>query len=131
MTAGRLASLAVLLLLAGFACVGASFEVLTHDVSYYLYVSREVIGGALPYRDYIDPNLPTIIYLGVPIAAIADALDVGIHRVFQGFVVALELVSLAMCAGLLRPADPSLHVTLSFNRFDLEYQSSCGFDAIH
>ena len=45
---------AVLALLAGFAIAGASVELLTHDVSYYLYVSREVLAGALPYTDYID-----------------------------------------------------------------------------
>ena len=93
---------AVLALLAGFAIAGASVELLTHDVSYYLYVSREVLAGALPYTDYIDPNLPTIIYLGVPLAWLAGVFEVPVWSLFQGFVVLLEVVSVGLCAWLLR-----------------------------
>jgi hypothetical protein len=102
MKPGSIVSGGVMMVLAGFAVFGASAEVLAHDVSYYLYVSREVLAGALPFRDYIDPNLPTIIYLGVPIALVSDWTDIPIWTCFQAFVVALEVASLGVSAWLLR-----------------------------
>jgi len=102
MNAGAITSALLLCLLVGFGLVGASYEMLPHDVSYYLYVSREVLAGALPYRDYIDPNLPTIIYLGVPVAVLSEALGVPIWSTYQVFVVAIEALAVALSAWLLR-----------------------------
>lgn len=102
MSARAIGEGAVLLLLAAFAVVGARFEMLPHDVAYYLYVSRELLDGAVPYRDYIDPNLPTIIYLGVPVALVSEWTGVPIWTVYRGFVLAIEAGALGAIAWLLR-----------------------------
>lgn len=102
MNAGAVTSALLLCLLVGFGLVGASFEMLPHDVSYYLYVSRELLAGALPYRDYIDPNLPTIIHLGVPVAVLSEATGVPIWTGYRVFVVAIEALAVGLSAWLLR-----------------------------
>ena len=102
MSWGRVAAAVVLGLLGAFSVLGAAYEMLPHDVSYYLYVSREVLSGALPYRDYIDPNLPTIIYLGVPVALLSEWFGFTLWHGYQAFVVLLELVSIAASAWILR-----------------------------
>ena len=112
MNAGSVASALVFVALLALTFVGAGFEIFSHDVSYYLYVSREVLTGALPYRDYIDPNLPTIIYLGVPVAWLSEVLGVEVWTGFRWFVLGLQLLSLGLCARLVRagvaPGDPVL-----------------------
>lgn len=102
MNLGAVGSALVLLVLVLLSLAGANLEIFSHDVSYYLYVSREVLDGARPYRDFIDPNLPTIIYLGVPVAWLSQNLGIEIWTGFQFFVVVLQIVSLGLCARLLR-----------------------------
>ena len=112
MNAGAVGSALIFVALVVLSLVGAGFEIFSHDVSYYLYVSREVLTGALPFRDFIDPNLPTIIYLGVPVAWLSEALGVEVWTGFRWFVLGLQLVALGLCARLVRggvaPGDPVL-----------------------
>jgi len=104
--------LLTLALLASFAVLGGTYEVFSHDVAYYLYVSREVLDGAEPFRDYIDPNLPTIIYIGVPVAWLSQLFGVPVWVGFQAFVLALQGVAIGLCAYLVRArlvrSDPTL-----------------------
>lgn len=102
MSSGTVGSLLVLALLACFSVLGATHEVFSHDVAYYLYVSREVLAGAEPFRDYIDPNLPTITYIGVPVAWLSGVLGIPIWVGFQAFVLALQAVSFGTSAYLVR-----------------------------
>ena len=112
MNAGAVGSALIFVALVVLSLVGAGFEIFSHDVSYYLYVSREVLTGALPFRDFIDPNLPTIIYLGVPVAWLSEGLGVEVWTGFRWFVLGLQLVALGLCARLVRggvaPGDPVL-----------------------
>ena len=105
----------VLLLVA--AAAWAIFHPVNHDVSWYLYASRSILGGATLYVDIIDNNPPLVFAFHLGPAWVADKLGVSDSLVFHvGLVFAIGL-SLALCRRILHRTSPETSVALRRGHF--------------
>lgn len=73
-----------------------------HDVAWYLYVAAQVMDGARLYVDLVEINPPLIVAFSVPAVLIARAFGFSDILVFELSVLALVVVSLTLCAAVLR-----------------------------
>jgi Dolichyl-phosphate-mannose-protein mannosyltransferase len=72
------------------------------DTAWFLYMSRAGLHGARLYRDLIDLNPPTIVWLGMPVVWLADLVNLPVTRVFAAVVVLLLFGSACWWASLYR-----------------------------
>jgi hypothetical protein len=93
-----------LLVLATLAlCSISIFEFpLNHDASWILDMARQVRGGARLYVDIIELNPPLIVWLNIPISALADVFDIPVGDLFRMVVLVLAGGSLAFSVAILR-----------------------------
>lgn len=98
-------------ILAGLAIACAFAARLGHDQAWYLYAASRILEGARPYRDLVDPNLPTVSLLSLLPAWLAARTGWSAIAWFQVCVLALAAGLFALCARLLRshvlPAQPA------------------------
>jgi hypothetical protein len=66
---------------------------INHDSAYYLQQAEMVLDGAVPYRDFVDVNLPLINYLNLPPVWLARTLNVSPIVALQAYVMLLLLIS--------------------------------------
>ncbi len=78
-----------------------------HDLAWYFHVATRVLHGAEPYVDVLEVNPPLVLFLTVPVQALADMLGAAPSMLFRLFTLAgagLSLVLSCRLLGRLRPA---------------------------
>ncbi|MBA5606960.1 hypothetical protein H3H36_16505 [Duganella sp. FT3S] len=75
---------------------------LNHDVAWLLAMAGRARGGARLYVDLIELNPPLIIWLSMPVTALADWLRVAPGTVYRVLVLALALACVGWAAALAR-----------------------------
>ena len=97
-------------LLALVAAIGLVPQFLSRtlpDISFLLYAAGRVLDGATLYVDLIEINPPLIVWLNLPIVALARAAGVSELALYRIFVTLLLVVSAAACAAIIRKSDQS------------------------
>ena len=75
---------------------------INHDCALYLQAAELLLDGAMPYRDFVDTNPPLVIYLSVPVAALARLIGASPIPVFQGLMTLLLAITGVELYALLR-----------------------------
>jgi hypothetical protein len=92
----RRALLASVMAAAFFVALGIALEVrglVNHDVAWILWLAGQVLDGRVLYRDLIEVNPPLIVWLNLPVMALAHAIGMDAVAVFRLALAALLLVS--------------------------------------
>ena len=116
-------------LLAIVAAIGLIPQFLSRtlpDISFLLYAAGRVLDGAILYVDLIEINPPLIVWLNVPVVAIAREFGISEILVYRVAVTLLLGGTIAACASILRPIErqapsaiPSLRLSLLLIAFAL------------
>ena len=72
------------------------------DMSFLLYAAGRLLDGAELYRDVVEINPPLIVWLNVPVVALARAIGVSELRLYPVAVTAVMAGLLAFCARVAR-----------------------------
>jgi hypothetical protein len=72
------------------------------DMSFLLYAAGRLLDGAVLYRDVIEINPPLVIWLNVPVVALARAIGVSELRLYPLAVTAVMTGLLVCCARITR-----------------------------
>ena len=72
------------------------------DISFLLYAAGRVLDGATLYVDLIEINPPLIVWLNIPIVALARAVGADEITLYRLIVTLLLTASVAVCASILR-----------------------------
>jgi hypothetical protein len=72
------------------------------DMSFLLYAAGRLLDGAELYRDVVEINPPLIVWLNVPVVALARAIGVSELRLYPVAVTAVMAALLAYCARVTR-----------------------------
>lgn len=101
--------LLALFLLGAWRALGAPGH---HDLTWYLFVAERVLHGAVPYVDVLEVNPPLVLFLTLPVRALADALGASPRGLLT--LVALVAVggSLLLSCRLLRRLEPGRGPTI-------------------
>ena len=75
---------------------------INHDVSCFLYAADRVLDGEVLYRDFVDVNLPLVVYASMLPAWLARVAGGGFVLAFDLFVVAIVAASLVLSARVAR-----------------------------
>ena len=95
--------------LASLGCVLVSIvlRMVSHtngDVSWLLETAERTLGGATPYRDFLEPNPPASILLYVPAIVLAHLSGIRPEAMTDALVFGGMVVSLALCGSILLDA---------------------------
>ncbi|MBA3495648.1 MAG: hypothetical protein H0T86_00905 [Gemmatimonadales bacterium] len=77
---------------------------LNGDAAWILYCARRMLDGERMYVNLVEINPPLVFWLNLPVIWFARLTSLPEIPTYRGFVIALALLSLAACAGLLRRA---------------------------
>jgi len=95
-----------LCIITGMAALAAALASLSwrmvHDVPVMLYLSKMVMNGAMPYRDFFDMNLPGSYLVYGLIVKVLGATDFAVHFSNMLFLVAIGLLLVFACPKHLR-----------------------------
>ena len=76
------------------------------DVAWFFYLADRMLQGERLYRDVVEVNPPLIVWLNLPVAALARAAAVPAEMVYGAALLVLIGVSLALAARLLPEEEP-------------------------
>ena len=94
---------------AGIALAGAIPALLgrpSPDVAWFFYLADRMLDGERLYRDVVEVNPPLVVWLNLPVAAVARAASVPVEMVYGAALLGLIGVSLALAARLLPEGEP-------------------------
>lgn len=89
-------TIAALVLLFAIQAVIRFDSHLNHVVAWHLHVGGRLLDGATLYVDIVDLSSPYVLWMSMPVVALARLLGVNVVYVFQALVLALAAVSVAM-----------------------------------
>lgn len=78
-------------------------SMINHDVAWILYIADRVLHGSTLYKDIVEINPPLIVWLNIPIVALAHLVGASSIVVFRVVVLALIAGSLALSVRIIGP----------------------------
>src|SRR5690242_1343332 len=78
-------------------------SMVNHDVAWILYIADRVLHGSTLYKDIVEINPPLIVWLNIPIVALAHLVGASSIVVFRIVVLALIAGSLALSVRIIGP----------------------------
>jgi hypothetical protein len=102
--------LAAIIVIFAFGLVTMVPTSVNPDSAWWLYMSQQMLAGAVPYVDLIEVNPPLMAYLGMPAIGLAELFGLSIGTAFKLYVCGLAAISLWLSWKIIKPHKLPHHI---------------------